>query len=90
MTLFFGIKIGVLVGVGASLAFVVHESTNPYLAFLGRLPGTIVYRNIQQYLEAYTYKGIVIAQIDAPIYFVNISYTKEGYKFWQDQHVELK
>lgn len=90
MTLFLSIKIGVRVGVGASLAFVIHKSANPRLAFLGRLPGTTVYRNIQQYPEAYTYKGIVIARIDAPIYFVNISCTKEGYRFWQDQHVELK
>ncbi|XP_034704410.1 probable sulfate transporter 4.2 isoform X1 [Vitis riparia] len=77
MTLFLGIEIGVLVGVGASLAFVIHESANPRLAFLGRLPGTTVYRNIQQYPEAYTYHGIVMVRIDAPIYFANISHIKE-------------
>ncbi|KAF3790965.1 putative sulfate transporter 4-2 [Nymphaea thermarum] len=76
-TLFFGIEIGVLVGVGSSLAFVIHESANPHIAVLGRLPGTTVYRNIQQYPEAYTYHGIVIVRIDAPIYFANISYIKE-------------
>ncbi|XP_065872952.1 sulfate transporter 4.1, chloroplastic-like isoform X1 [Euphorbia lathyris] len=31
-TLFLGIEIGVLVGVGASLAFVIHESANPHIA----------------------------------------------------------
>ncbi|XP_044508242.1 sulfate transporter 4.1, chloroplastic-like isoform X2 [Mangifera indica] len=76
-TLFLGIEIGVLVGVGASLAFVIHESANPHIAILGRLPGTTVYRNIQQYPEAYTYHGIVIVRIDAPIYFANISYIKD-------------
>jgi len=76
-TLFLGIEIGVLVGVGASLAFVIHESANPHIAVLGRLPGTTVYRNIKQYPEAYTYKGIVVVRIDAPIYFANISYIKE-------------
>ncbi|KAJ6909508.1 sulfate transporter 4.1 [Populus alba x Populus x berolinensis] len=30
-TLFLGIEIGVLVGVGASLAFVIHESANPHI-----------------------------------------------------------
>lgn len=49
-------------------------------AFLGRLPGTTVYRNIQQYPEAYTYHGIVIVRIDAPIYFANISHIKERWK----------
>ncbi|XP_010486972.1 PREDICTED: probable sulfate transporter 4.2 isoform X2 [Camelina sativa] len=76
-TLFFGIEIGVLIGVGVSLAFVIHESANPHIAVLGRLPGTTVYRNIKQYPEAYTYNGIVIVRIDAPIYFANISYIKD-------------
>ncbi|RWR76843.1 STAS domain-containing protein [Cinnamomum micranthum f. kanehirae] len=57
-TLFLGIEIGVLVGVGFSLAFVIHESANPHI-------------------EAYTYNGIVIVRIDAPIYFANISYIKD-------------
>ncbi|KAK4425206.1 Sulfate transporter 4.1, chloroplastic [Sesamum alatum] len=77
VTLLLGIEIGVLVGVGVSLAFVIHESANPHIAILGRLPGTTVYRNIQQYPEAYTYNGIVIVRIDAPIYFANISYIKD-------------
>ncbi|XP_068637279.1 probable sulfate transporter 4.2 [Aristolochia californica] len=76
-TLFLGIEIGVLVGVGSSLAFVIHESANPHIAVLGRLPGTTVYRNIEQYPEAYTYNGIVIVRIDSPIYFANISYIKD-------------
>ncbi|KAJ4807615.1 sulfate transporter 1 [Rhynchospora pubera] len=76
-TLFFGIEIGVLVGVGFSLAFVIHESANPHVAVLGRLPGTTIYRNILQYPEAYTYNGIVVVRIDAPIYFANISYIKD-------------
>lgn len=77
VTLFLGIEIGVLAGVGVSLAFVIHESANPHIAILGRLPGTTVYRNIQQYPEAYTYNGIVIVRVDAPIYFANISYIKD-------------
>ncbi|WOG96229.1 hypothetical protein DCAR_0415563 [Daucus carota subsp. sativus] len=76
-TLFLGIEIGVLVGVGFSLAFVIHESANPHIAVLGRLPGTTVYRNIRQYPEAYRYSGIVVVRIDAPIYFANISYIKD-------------
>lgn len=49
-------------------------------AVLGRLPGTTVYRNVQQYPEAYTYNGIVIVRIDAPIYFANISFIKDRWK----------
>ncbi|KAK7273101.1 hypothetical protein RIF29_14147 [Crotalaria pallida] len=76
-TLFLGIEIGVIVGVGVSLAFVIHESANPHIAILGRLPGTTVYRNVKQYPEAYTYNGIVMVRIDAPIYFANTGYIKD-------------
>ncbi|KAJ4871859.1 putative sulfate transporter 4.2 [Raphanus sativus] len=72
-TLFFGIEIGVLVGV----------------TVLGRLPGTTVYRNMKQYPEAYTYNGIVIVRIDAPIYFANISYIKDRLREYEvafDKH----
>lgn len=77
VTLFFGIEVGVPVGVGFSLAFVLYESANPHTAILGRLPGTTVYRNTKQYPDAYTYDGIVIIRVDAPMYFANISFIKD-------------
>ncbi|XP_042068412.1 probable sulfate transporter 4.2 [Salvia splendens] len=83
-TLFLGIEIGVLLGVGVSLAFVIHESANPHIAVLGRLPGTTVYRNSLQYPEAYTYNGIVIVRVDAPIYFANISYIKDRLREYEN------
>ncbi|XP_008777963.4 sulfate transporter 4.1, chloroplastic-like [Phoenix dactylifera] len=82
-TLFLGIEIGVLVGVSSSLACVIHESANPHIAVLGRLPGTTVYRNIEQYPEAYIHDGIVVVQIDAPIYFANVSYIRDRLQEYQ-------
>ncbi|BBM99289.1 sulfate permease, SulP family [Marchantia polymorpha subsp. ruderalis] len=76
-TLLNGIEVGVLIGVGLSLVFVIYESANPHTAVLGRLPGTTVYRNTQQYPEALTYHGIVIMRIDAPIYFANTTVIKD-------------
>ncbi|XP_059317647.1 probable sulfate transporter 4.2 isoform X2 [Lycium ferocissimum] len=87
-TLLLGIEIGVLVGVGVSLAFVIHESANPHIAVLGRLPGTTIYRNTQQYPEAYTYNGIVIVRIDAPIYFANTSYIKDRLRDYEIEKEE--
>ncbi|XP_055811326.1 probable sulfate transporter 4.2 [Solanum dulcamara] len=89
-TLLLGIEIGVLVGVGVSLAFVIHESANPHIAILGRLPGTTIYRNTQQYPEAYTYNGIVIVRIDAPIYFANTSYIKDRLRDYEIEREESK
>jgi len=58
-----------------------HTITYVLAAVLGRLPGTTVYRNMKQYPEAYTYNGIVIVRIDAPIYFANISYIKDRWNW---------
>ncbi|XP_057523788.1 probable sulfate transporter 4.2 isoform X1 [Amaranthus tricolor] len=85
-TLFLGIEIGVLVGVGFSLAFVIYESANPHIAVLGRLPGTTIYRNTQQYPEAYTYHGIVVVRVDAPMYFANTSYIKDRLREYETNH----
>eukprot|EP00271_Cylindrocystis_brebissonii_P011561 TRINITY_DN29421_c0_g1_i1.p1 TRINITY_DN29421_c0_g1~~TRINITY_DN29421_c0_g1_i1.p1 ORF type:complete len:749 (+),score=108.01 TRINITY_DN29421_c0_g1_i1:318-2564(+) len=76
-TLLLGIEWGVAIAVVLSLLFVIHESANPHMAVLGRLPGTTVYRNIEQYPDAYTYAGIVVMRIDAPIYFANVDVIKE-------------
>ncbi|CAK9254958.1 unnamed protein product [Sphagnum jensenii] len=76
-TLFLGIEVGVLIGVGISLAFVIYESANPHMAVLGRLPGTTVYRNVKQYPDSYIYHGMIILRIDSPIYFGNINFIKE-------------
>lgn len=73
-TLIFGIEVGVLIAVCLSLVFVIHESANPHIAVLGRLPGTTVYRNVEQYPEAYLYGGLVIIRVDAPMYFANSTY----------------
>eukprot|EP00897_Mesotaenium_endlicherianum_P001470 jgi/Mesen1/1350/ME000013S00843 len=84
-TLLAGIEVGVLIAVSMSLAFVIHESANPHMAVLGRLPGTTVYRNIRQYPEARTYRGIVAIRVDAPIYFANISFIKERLRKYELQ-----
>lgn len=76
-TLFFGVEIGVIMSVTLSLAFVVNESANPHIAVLGRLPGTTVFRNLQQYPDAITTQGLVVVRIDAPIYFANVPFIKD-------------
>ena len=76
-TLFLGIELGIGIAVGISLMFVIYETARPHIAVLGRLPGTRVYRSVQQYPEAETHEGIVIMRIDAPIYFANVDYIKD-------------
>ncbi len=70
-TLLIGIEPGILVGVGASVAWFIWKNATPHVAVLGRLPGTTVYRNIERYPDAAQHRGIVALRIDAPLFFAN-------------------
>jgi sulfate transporter 4 len=77
--------------VAISLAFVIYESARPHMAELGQLPGTSVYRNVEQYSEAKTVDGMIILRIDAPIYFANVDYVKDKlrhYELMSDKRLE--
>jgi len=76
-TMFLGAERGLGVAIAVSLLIVIYESAYPHTAILGRLPGTGHYRNIKQYPEAERYDGIVIARIDAPLYFANAQNVRE-------------
>ncbi|XLU31361.1 hypothetical protein S245_067427, partial [Arachis hypogaea] len=63
--------------VAISFAKILLQVTRPRTAVLGKLPGTTVYRNIQQYPKAAQIAGMLIIRIDSAIYFSNSNYIKE-------------
>ncbi|KAK7245868.1 hypothetical protein RIF29_40722 [Crotalaria pallida] len=82
MGAFFGVifksfEIGLLVAVVISFAKILLQVTRPKTAVLGKVPGTSVYRNIQQYPEATQIQGMLIIRVDSAIYFSNSNYIKE-------------
>jgi len=70
-TLLFGIGLGIAIGVFLSLAWIVFETSYPHHAELGRLPGTVNYRNVLRFPDAHREEGILIYRFDAPLYFAN-------------------
>jgi len=76
-TLFLGVEIGILVGVGVSLILVIYKTAFPRITSLGKLPQTNIYRNIQMYPEAEEPHGMILVRIDAPIFFANIEGIKD-------------
>jgi sulfate transporter 4 len=95
MTAFFGVTLlgvetGLALSVVISLLLIIYESAFPHMAVLGRLPGSAAYRDIKQYPKAEQYDGIVIVQIDAPIYFANIdSIRSKLHKYEKNASEEL-
>ena len=70
-TMFLGVEIGLAIAVGVSIMIVIYEAAYPHIAILGRLPGTSVYRNVQQYPEAEPTDGVIVVRVDAPLFFAN-------------------
>jgi SulP family sulfate permease len=75
-TLTLGIERGIMVGVMLSVLVVMHLSSRPHSAVLGRLPDTDVFRNVDRFPEAQVPHGIVIFRVDASLYFANASFVR--------------
>ncbi|KVH94356.1 STAS domain-containing protein [Cynara cardunculus var. scolymus] len=72
--------LGVVFGsVALSLLRVLLFVARPKTVALGHIPDSTIYRSMDQYQNAKTVPGILILQIDAPIYFANSSYLRERY-----------
>jgi len=63
--------------VAVSLLRVLLFIARPRTFLLGNIPNSTVYRNVEQYPNANHVPGILILEIDAPIYFANASYLRE-------------
>lgn len=57
-----------------SFVKILFNVTRPHTAILGNIPGTAVYRDIAQYLEATPVPGILAIRIDSAVYFSNSAY----------------
>ena len=49
----------------------------PRTFVLGNIPNSVIYRNVEHYQNAKHVPGMLILEIDAPIYFANASYLRE-------------
>ncbi|XP_020586744.1 sulfate transporter 1.2-like [Phalaenopsis equestris] len=88
---FANVEIGLLIAVSISFAKILLQVTRPRTALLGNLPGTTVYRNIEQYSEATKVPGVLIVRVDSAIYFSNSNYVKERILRWlREEEEKLK
>ena len=80
ITIFVGIKEGILFGIILSLVMLIYKSTKPHMAVLGNVPGTHFYRNINRFSEVIIQDEILIVRFDAQLYFANTQYFKDKLK----------
>ncbi|KAL2320984.1 hypothetical protein Fmac_029953 [Flemingia macrophylla] len=82
---FGSVEIGLVIAVAVSLLRVLLFIARPRTFLLGNIPNSAAYRNVEQYPNANHVPGILILEIDAPIYFANASYLRERITRWIDE-----
>jgi sulfate transporter 3 len=85
---FGSVEIGLVVAVAISIARLLLFVSRPKTAVKGNIPNSMIYRNTEQYPSSRTVPGILILEIDAPIYFANASYLRERIIRWIDEEEE--
>lgn len=76
-TLLFGVELGVLAGIIASVTLHLHKTSQPHIAIVGEVPGTEHFRNINRH-DVITYPSIVSLRIDESLYFANAGYMESA------------
>ena len=77
-TLFLGIEYGIAVGVGLSLVVLIYKTSRPYVAEIGKVPGSNFYRNINRFEEVIISDEILVFRFDAQIFYANSNYFRDN------------
>lgn len=76
-TALFGIMVGLTAGILASVVWFVLRTTRPHIAVLGRVPGTLLFKNVDRYPGLVTYDDVLIVRLDAQLYFANAEFLRD-------------
>jgi sulfate permease, SulP family len=63
---------GMVIGLVASMLFMIYRSSRPHISSLGRVPGAPgVYTDLTRHPENTPVPGVLIVRVDAPVYYAN-------------------
>lgn len=82
---FGSIETGLIISVSISVVRVLLSVARPRTKVVGNLPNSTIYRSLDQYPVACSIPGILILQIDGPIYFANSNYLRERISRWVNE-----
>lgn len=69
---------GLVLAVVLSLLLLIYRASRPYLALLGRVPGTNEFSDIANHPGNEPVSGVLIIRIDGPLFFANASLVRDG------------
>lgn len=76
-TLVIGIQEGILIGIGASMVYMLFKLSRPNVAELGLIPDTQIFKNIDRNPQAERFDELLILRVDAAFSFVNADFFKD-------------
>ncbi|KAG4126328.1 hypothetical protein ERO13_D10G150600v2 [Gossypium hirsutum] len=76
------VEIGLIISITVSLLRIILFVARPRTMVLGNIPNSGIYRSMDQYQIANSVPGILILQIDAPVFFANAIYLRERISRW--------
>ncbi|XVF21721.1 hypothetical protein REPUB_Repub12eG0114600 [Reevesia pubescens] len=82
---FVSVEVGLVLAVAISVLRLLLFVARPRTFVLGNIPNSTIYRNVEQYPNTNNVHGVLILEIDAPIYFANSSYLRERISRWIDE-----
>ena len=76
--LVFGILKGVMLAVVISLLFLLRRASHPHVAFLGRIPGTRTYSDLERNPDNEPVPGMLIVRIEAALLYFNVEHVRQA------------
>lgn len=74
--LFIGVEMGILCGIGISIALLLYRSSQPHIAIVGRVGDSEHFRNITRH-DVTTEKSTLALRVDESLYFANTRFVEE-------------
>ncbi|MBC7847475.1 MAG: SulP family inorganic anion transporter [Flavobacterium sp.] len=75
--LIWGILTGVLLAAIFTLLLLIKATSNPNVAFLGRIPGTKRYSDLERHPDNENIEGVLIVRVESSILYFNVENIKE-------------
>ena len=79
--LLLGILNGVMVAVVASMLLLIRRAAHPHVAFLGRIPGTRIYSDIERNPDNEAVPGALVFRVEASLLYFNVEHVRAA--VWQ-------
>ncbi len=76
-----GILKGVIVAVLVSLLLLIRRAAQPHVAFLGRIPGTRSYSDIERNRDNTAAAGALLCRVEAALLYFNVEHVRDA--IWQ-------